>query len=115
PVDTGAASDAVSQGLLLTSAADGGYLVRLDNVVRFHEEDSSPRIDRLDRQRMVALRANVAGGYALGDRIEAVRAAAEEIGLPPGFHTRVMGRGRELERTLQDFGWTFILSFIFMY
>ena len=115
PVDTGAAASAVSQGLLLTSAADGGYLVRLDNVVRFHEEDSSPRIDRLDRQRMIALRANVAAGYALGDRIEAVRAAADEIGLPPGFQAHVLGRGRELERTLADFGWTFILSFIFMY
>ena len=115
PVDTGTANDALSQGLLLTSAADGGYLVRLDNVVRFHEEDSSPRIDRLDRQRMIALRANVAAGYALGDRMEAVRAAADEIGLPPGFHAQVLGSGRELERTLQDFGWTFILSFIFMY
>jgi HAE1 family hydrophobic/amphiphilic exporter-1 len=27
----------------------------------------------------------------------------------------VLGRGRELERTLQDFVWTFILSFVFMY
>ena len=26
-----------------------------------------------------------------------------------------MGRGRELERTLRDFRWTFVLSFIFMY
>ncbi len=26
-----------------------------------------------------------------------------------------MGRGRELERTLRDFAWTFVLSFIFMY
>ncbi len=115
PVDTGASADVRSDSLLLTSAADGGYLVRLDNVVRFLEEESSPRIDRLDRQRMIALRANVAAGYALGDRIEAVKAAADEIGLPPGFQAHVMGRGRELERTLQDFGWTFILSFIFMY
>jgi HAE1 family hydrophobic/amphiphilic exporter-1 len=44
-----------------------------------------------------------------------MRAAAEEIGIPPGFDTRVLGRGRELERTLNDFGWTFLLSFVFMY
>jgi hydrophobic/amphiphilic exporter-1 (mainly G- bacteria), HAE1 family len=67
---------------------------------------------------MAALRANVVPGdqgYALADRIEAVQAAVQQIGLPPGFGTRVLGRGRELERTFRDFGWTFILSFIFMY
>jgi len=41
--------------------------------------------------------------------------AAEELGLPPGFETRVLGRGRELERTLQDFLWMIVLSFVFMY
>ena len=61
------------------------------------------------------MRANVAPGYALADRIDALQAAAEEIGLPPGFDTRVLGRGRELERTLTEFVWTFVLSFVFMY
>lgn len=88
---------------------------RIDNVVHFEYGNSIARIDRLDRQRMVAVRANVAAGYALGDGIAAMEAAAQEIGLPPGFETRVMGRGRELERTLQDFIWTFALSFVFMY
>src|SRR5437764_9889916 len=40
-------------------------LVRLDSVVRIKEDISPSRIDRLDRQRMVAMRANVAPGYAL--------------------------------------------------
>jgi HAE1 family hydrophobic/amphiphilic exporter-1 len=61
------------------------------------------------------VRANLAPGFALADRIEAFRQAADELGLPPGFTTRVSGRGRELERTIKDFGWTFALSFIFMY
>lgn len=90
-------------------------LTRIDNVVQFEFGEAAARIDRLDRQRMVAIRANISGGYALADRIAALQAAAEEIGIPPGFETRVLGRGRELERTLQDFVWTFILSFVFMY
>ena len=90
-------------------------LSRIDNVVEFDFDNSIARIDRLDRQRMVAVRANVAPGYALADRIGALQAAARDIGLPPGFETRVLGRGRELERTLQDFIWTFALSFVFMY
>jgi HAE1 family hydrophobic/amphiphilic exporter-1 len=90
-------------------------LTRIDNVVTFERGKAPARIDRLDRQRMVAIRANVAPGYALGNRIQALQAAAEKIGIPVGFETRVLGRGRELERTLKDFVWTFALSFVFMY
>jgi HAE1 family hydrophobic/amphiphilic exporter-1 len=90
-------------------------LTRIDNVVNFRFGNAPARIDRLDRQRMVALRANVAAGYALGDRVKALQQTAEEVGIPPGFETRVLGRGRELERTLEDFVWTFVLSFVFMY
>jgi len=88
---------------------------RIDNVVDFEPTVTASRIDRLDRQRMVAVRANIAPGFALGDRIEALNAATREIGMPPGFETRVMGRGRELERTLSDFIQMIVLSFIFMY
>ncbi len=90
-------------------------LTRLDNVVRLSGVDRFARIDRLDRQRMVAVRANIAPGYALSDRIQAVQQAARELGMPPAYATRVLGRGRELERTLAEFRWTFVLSFIFMY
>lgn len=102
----------------LTPASNGPtgpVLTRIDNVVNFRFGNAAARIDRLDRQRMVAVRANIASGYALADRVQALQAAANEIGIPPGFETRVLGRGRELERTLNDFVWTFALSFIFMY
>jgi len=90
-------------------------LTRLDNLVRLSSVNRFARIDRLDRQRMVAIRANVAPGHALGDRIQAVEEAARGLGMSPAYSTRVLGRGRELERTLAEFRWTFILSFVFMY
>jgi HAE1 family hydrophobic/amphiphilic exporter-1 len=90
-------------------------LTRIDNVVRFDETYSPSRIDRLDRLRMAAIRANLAPGYALAEGIADVRRAAEELGLPPGYTTRVMGRARELENTLREFIWTCGLSFICMY
>ena len=108
-------SHAQGPPLGVSAATRGPVLTRIDNVVDFRFGTAPARIDRLDRQRMVAVRANVAAGYALADRIEALQAAAREIGLPPGFDTRVLGRGRELERTLNDFIWTFALSFVFMY
>lgn len=99
------------------SHTTGGGTVptRIDNVVTFEYNTAASRIDRLSRQKMVSVRANIAAGFALGDRIEAMHAAAEEVGIPPGYRTEVLGGGRELERTLSDFGMTFILSFVFMY
>jgi len=90
-------------------------LTRIDNVITFAFGDAAARIDRLDRQRMVSIRANIAPGFALADRIAALQKAAEELGIPDGFDVRVLGRGRELERTLSEFRWTMLLSIIFMY
>ncbi|MCI0447594.1 efflux RND transporter permease subunit, partial [bacterium] len=93
----------------------GGGLVRLDNVVSIVRADTASRIDRLDRQRQVSLRAAVAPGYALADRIQALRDETAKMNLPPAYTTYVSGRGRELERTFGEFIWAFMLSVIFMY
>jgi multidrug efflux pump subunit AcrB len=93
----------------------GGGLVRLDNVVSIVRANSASRIDRLDRQRQVSLRAAVAPGYALADRIQALREETAKMNLPPAYTTYVSGRGRELERTFTEFIWAFMLSVIFMY
>jgi HAE1 family hydrophobic/amphiphilic exporter-1 len=93
----------------------GGGLIRLDNLVNIKRDTSPSRIDRLDRERQVSLRASVAPGYALADRIEAMRGAVGEMNLPVAYTTTVSGRARELERTFTEFIWAFILSIIFMY
>ena len=92
-----------------------GEMVRLDSVVRLEEGRSPSRVDRLDRQRQANLRAGVAPGFALADRLEALRKAAGELGMPASYTTAVSGRGRELERTFREFGWAFLLSIAFMY
>ena len=93
----------------------GAGLVRLDNLVRVAPAMSASRIDRLDRQRQVSLRAQIAPGFALADRLEALNRAVREMNLPPEYSTTVSGRGRELERTFTQFLWAFLLSIIFMY
>lgn len=92
-----------------------GELARLDNVVHLAATKTASRIDRLDRQRQVSLRAAVAPGFAQADRIAALRAEVEKMGLPTGYSTRVSGRARELERTFSEFLWAFLLSVILMY
>jgi HAE1 family hydrophobic/amphiphilic exporter-1 len=96
-------------------ARANGEMVRLESSVTLEEAQSPSRVDRLDRQRQANVRAGVAPGYALQDRLDALRAAAADLGMPAGYTTAVSGRGRELERTFREFGWAFMLSIAFMY
>jgi hydrophobic/amphiphilic exporter-1 (mainly G- bacteria), HAE1 family len=93
----------------------GGSLARLDNLVRITPALTASRIDRSDRQREARLRAAVAPGYGLADRLQALQAAAAELNMPPAYTTAVSGRGREMERTLGEFVLAFLLSIVFMY
>ena len=101
-------------GRLYVPSSRGG-LVRLDNLVNITREISPSRIDHLDRERQVSLRASIAPGHALADRIEALRGEVSKMNLPVAYTTTVAGRARELERTFVEFVWAFILSIIFMY
>jgi HAE1 family hydrophobic/amphiphilic exporter-1 len=109
-------NDAETIARLFVPSESGG-LVRLDNVVKLVPTQTASRIDRLDRQRQVSLRASVDRdkGYAQADRIAALRAEVDKLGLPTGYSTRVSGRARELERTFTEFLWAFLLSVILMY
>jgi HAE1 family hydrophobic/amphiphilic exporter-1 len=109
-------NDAETVARLYVPRQNGG-LARLDNVVELVPTKTASRIDRLDRQRQVSLRAavNREQGYAQADRIAALRAEVEKMGLPTGYSTRVSGRARELERTFTEFLWAFLLSIILMY
>src|SRR4051812_9373219 len=90
-------------------------LVRVDSLVDIKEDFSPSRIDRLDRQRQASMRAGIAPGFALADRLDALRKAAAAMNLPAAYSTTVAGRGRELEKTFIEFLWAFLLSIIFMY
>jgi HAE1 family hydrophobic/amphiphilic exporter-1 len=57
----------------------------------------------------------VAPGYALGDRLPEMVKAAEALNMPAAYSTTIIGRGREFERTLNEFLLAFLLSVVFMY
>ncbi|HEX8163143.1 MAG TPA: efflux RND transporter permease subunit [Pyrinomonadaceae bacterium] len=99
---------------LLVPSSRGG-LVSLNNLVTIKSDVSPSRIDRLDRQRQVSLRGNVAPGFALADRVAALRAEVAAMRLPASYTTTISGKGRELEKTFYEFIWAFMLSIAFMY
>jgi HAE1 family hydrophobic/amphiphilic exporter-1 len=110
----GTRNDSAAISRLYVGRQDGG-LARLDNLVKLVPANTASRIDRLDRQRQASLRASVAPGYALADRLDALRKEVASMNLPAAYTTSVSGRGRELERTFTEFIWAFLLSVIFMY
>jgi HAE1 family hydrophobic/amphiphilic exporter-1 len=108
----------VARGVRAGAAAPppgASNLVRLDNLVKLVPGQSPARIDRLDRQRTASLRAGVASGFALADRLEALRGAVREMDMPAAYSSSVRGRGAELERTFGQFIWAFALSIALMY
>ena len=107
-------NDAETISRLFVPSSNGG-LVNMENVVKVEPSATSSRIDRLDRQRQVSLRANIAPGYALADRIAALREEVAKMNMPAGYNTAVSGKGRELERTFSEFILAFLLSIAFMY
>jgi len=110
----GMRNDPDSISRLYVSRQNGG-LARLDNLVKIVPATTASRIDRLDRQRQVSLRASVAPGFALADRLDALRDEVRNMHLPAAYTTAVSGRAKELEQTFREFIWAFLLSVIFMY
>ena len=107
--------DDVRQFGRLLVPRSGGPPVRLDNLVKIVPAQSASRIDRLDRQRQNSLRGSIGRGFALGERIAALREASTKLGMGPEYTTAVSGRARELEKTFGEFILAFVLSLLFMY
>lgn len=99
----------------LLLAGSDGRLIELANLAEVEERIAAARIDRLDRGRDARVRANIAPGYALADRTQALLAEAEAMGMEPGYTVSVRGQGREFERTYNEFIFAFIMSVILMY
>jgi len=101
--------------LLIPGGAGVQRLVELRSIATLEPARTAARIDRLDRQRAANLRGSVAPGFALADRLDAMRAEIGRLGMPAAYSYRVLGKGRELERTFSEFLWAFALSVVFMY
>jgi hydrophobic/amphiphilic exporter-1 (mainly G- bacteria), HAE1 family len=89
--------------------------VTLDRVVRVVEGTGPSAIDRLNRERQVALLANVKPGGSQAAVIDELNKAVAEIKLDPGYKTGLVGQSKELSRAGTYFLIAIVLSFVFMY
>lgn len=101
--------------LLVPAPGLTGRVVELRSFAEVVPADGAARIDRLDRQRAANVRGSVGPGFALADRLAAMRAQIDALNMPEEYSVRTLGRGRELERTFVEFLIAFALSIVFMY
>ena len=90
-------------------------LVKLNNVVRLTEEKGPNQIDRLDRERQVAVIANLDTKLPIGEAVKAMNAKVAAAKLPPGYTTKYLGRAQILTEARANFLIALGLSLIFIY
>ena len=110
--------EAIDQVMLRRSPATPGgrgELVQLSNFVRLEESRGPNQIDRFQRQRRVTIQANLGPDYSLGEGRKAAEQAVRSLELPPGYSVVFVGRAKQMDETLQNFLYAFIVAVVFMY
>jgi HAE1 family hydrophobic/amphiphilic exporter-1 len=100
---------------LLTVPSSRLGFVPLSDVVELKNGTGPSQINRLNRQRQVALSANPAPGVGESTISDALKKIIDGEHLPPEYKAATAGTTREMARTAQNFLLAFGLSFVFMY
>jgi multidrug efflux pump len=91
-----------------------GEMVQLSNIVKTRETVVPKELRRFNQLRAVTIEANIAPGYALGEAISYLEAAAREA-LPPDVLTDVTGQSREFKTASSNLAIMFVLALAFIY
>jgi hydrophobe/amphiphile efflux-1 (HAE1) family protein len=92
-----------------------GELVQLRTLVTLSEGSGPASIERLNRQRQIAVSANPAPGRAQAEGQKVIQDTFAQLDMEPGYNLVASGGSRELGRAAYYFGVAFALSFVFMY
>ncbi len=98
----------------LTVPAAGGRLVKLNNVVTLNPGRAPAQIDRYAQERQITVQANLFR-MALGEATAEADAAVKALGLPSGYGTAYLGRGKLMAEAFYNFAIAFVLSLAFIY
>jgi multidrug efflux pump len=91
-----------------------GELIQLANLVRINETVAPKELNHFDRLRSATISANLAPGYSLGQALEFMEGAAQEV-LTAGAKTSLDGQSREFKESGAALYLTFVLALIFIY
>ncbi len=91
-----------------------GTMVQLSSVVNFKETVAPRELKRFNQLRSVTIEANLVPGFALGDAINAVNAAAADA-LPDNVVSDLTGQAREFRDSSSNLAFIFLLALAFIY
>jgi len=83
-------------------SSTGAGQVPLSAMTRLREETVPLRIDHLGQFPATTISFDVARGYSLGDAIDAIRQARQEIGLPRSVVVRLQGAAQAFQKSLAN-------------
>jgi multidrug efflux pump len=91
-----------------------GELIQLDAVAHVNEGVGPQALNHFNRVRSFTLSASLAPGFTLGEAIDSLRAAANEV-LPSGSSTALAGESRELEESGSALYFAFFLALVVVF
>ncbi len=92
----------------------GDTMVPLSALVKVREAVSPRELNHFNQRRSVALTANLAPGYALGEALEFMDATAAKV-LPKGYATELNGTSREFRASSGSLLLVFVLALLFIF
>ncbi len=98
----------------LPLASPKGIVARLDQAATPHFVEGPVQIDRMNKQRVVTVGANVAG-RPLGDVVRDFQRDMERLQLPPGYSVTMGGNVEEMDESFTALGGAILLSVALIY
>ncbi|QTF07625.1 MdtB/MuxB family multidrug efflux RND transporter permease subunit [Brenneria izadpanahii] len=104
--------DALRDVRLISS--DGGT-IPLNSIATIEERLGPLSINHLDQFPATTISFNVSGGYSLGDAVEAITRAEQQMNLPSDITTRFQGSTLAFQSSLGSTVWLIIAAIVAMY
>jgi multidrug efflux pump len=92
----------------------GEAMVPLSSLIKVREAVSPRELNHFNQRRSVAITANLAPGYALGEALQFMNQTAAKV-LPSGYATELNGVSREFRSSSGALGLVFVLALMFIF
>jgi len=95
--------------------SSNGSQVPLSALAELSERPAALSINHLDQFPVATLSFNLAPGVALGDAVNAIERAKQDIGLPPSIRTSYQGAAQAFKASLDNTLWLILAAIVTVY
>jgi multidrug efflux pump len=92
----------------------GDAMIPLSSLVKVRESVSPRELNHFNQRRSVAITANLAPGYSLGEALQFMDSTAAKV-LKPGYSTELNGVSREFRSSSGALSLVFVLALLFIF